>query len=78
MPEPRFNLSPSEAIAELKSRLSQMKAEPDKSLADVDPETAFELGYETAIFEYEQVTGPDSMEAEVIIYTPKETTDVAE
>lgn len=72
--DPKFNLTAEEAQAELRRRLSITRASgPRNELKDLDPTTAFDLGYETALFELKQVMGPDTLEAEIIVYTP--TTD---
>lgn len=59
MAEPKYNLSTDEAIVELEVQHKKMKAEPRGELPNVDPDTAFELGYEVAIFDLKHLTGPD-------------------
>lgn len=70
MLEPKFNLSPEEAIAEMKIQLEKMRAERDRAqLKDISSDDAYELGYETALFDYAHLTGPDPREVGVIVYT---------
>lgn len=73
--KPKYNLTPDEAIAEMVVQLEKMRAEPDREqLKDILSDDAYELGYETALFDYLHLTGPDPREVGVIIYTkPKET-----
>lgn len=60
MPATRpFNLRPFAALLEMKDILRVMQGETDREqLKDVDPDTAFERGYQTAILDYEALTGP--------------------
>lgn len=79
MKEPKYNLTPEEAIAELKVQLDKMRAETDREqLKDISSDDAYELGYETALFDYAHLTGPDPREVGIIIYTnatPEESTN---
>lgn len=70
----KFNLTPEEAITEMEDvQLPKMRAETDREqLKDIDADTAYELGYETAIFDYKHLTGPDPRETGIIIYTRDE------
>jgi hypothetical protein len=80
-PEQRtFDLSPEEAIVAMNDILEKMRGETDREqLKDIDADTAFELGYETALFDYKHLTSPDPREVGVIVYTkPEETNDEAE
>jgi len=72
MPDPKYNLSPEEAIARMRTELAEMRVTQTRELGDLAPDTAFELGYETAIHEFVRMTGPDPREIGVIIFTPKE------
>lgn len=73
MSAPKFDLTPEEAIAEMEVQLAKMRAETDRSqLKDVSADDAYELGYETAIFDYRHLTGPNPMEVAIIVYTPGE------
>lgn len=64
---PKYNLSPAEAIAEMGVQLAKMRAETDRDqLKDISADDAYELGYETALFDYRHLTGPDPREVEVI------------
>lgn len=68
--ELKFGLSPEEAIAEMKVQLEKMRGEKDREqLKDITSDDAYELGYETALFDYRHLTGPDPRETGVIIYT---------
>lgn len=73
--KPKYDLTPDEAIEEMRVQLEKMRAETDRGqLRDIDPDTAYELGYETALFDYHHLTGPDPREVGVIVYTePRET-----
>lgn len=74
MPDPKFNLSPEEAIAEMRVQLAKMRAESDRAqLKDISADDAYELGYETALFDYAHLTGPDPREVGIIVYTNEET-----
>lgn len=69
-PEKNHDLALSEAIPRLRTELEGMRAATDRAeLTDIDPDTAFELGYETAIHDLVRLTGPDPVETGVIIYT---------
>lgn len=69
-PQLKFNLEPEEAIAEMEVQLEKMRGEADREqLKDIDSDTAYELGYETALFDYRHLTGPDPREVGVIVYT---------
>lgn len=68
--ELRFNLPPDEAIKEMQAQLEKMRDEADRNqLKDISADDAYELGYETALFDYRHLTGPDPRETGVIIYT---------
>lgn len=58
----KYNLTPDEAIVELKAQLTNMRTHPRGELAGEDPDDTFEKGYELAIFDYEHYTGPDPRE----------------
>ncbi len=61
--EPKYNLSIPEVIEEMEVQLKKMQAEPDRNqLHDVDPDTAYEKGYEVAIFDLKHLTGPNPRE----------------
>lgn len=55
----KYNLTPEDAIVELKTQLATMRTHNRGELDGMDPDTAFEKGYEMAIFDYEHYTGPD-------------------
>lgn len=70
MPDPKFDLTPEEAIAEMRAQLEKMRAESDRAqLKDISADDAYELGYETALFDYAHLTGPDPREVGIIVYT---------
>ena len=72
--KPKYNLTPEEAIAEMREQLKKMRAETDREqLTDISSDDAYELGYETAIFDYVHLTGPNPTEIEVVTYQLKET-----
>jgi hypothetical protein len=63
MPNPMFNLSPEDAIAEMQVQLEKHRAEEDRDqLKNITPDDAFDIGYETALFDYRSLTGPNPME----------------
>ncbi len=67
--EPKYNLSPEEAIEEMHAQLAKMRAETDRhQLKDISSDDAYELGYETALFDYKHLTGPNPREVGVIVY----------
>ncbi len=73
----KHDLSLEEAIPVLEAELESLRADSDrKQLDGVDADTAFELGYETSIFDLKRVTGPGP-EIGIIEFTPapEETTD---
>ena len=61
----KFNLSVDEAVAVLKEEAERLGASSGE-LKDIDPDTAFTLGYSTAIYDFERVTGNDPMEATAV------------
>lgn len=66
---PKYNLSPDEAIAEMQAQLEKMRSETDREqLKDISSDDAYELGYETALFDYRHLTGPDPRETGIIYY----------
>jgi hypothetical protein len=73
-PAPRkFNLTAEEAIPELEAQLAKMRGETDRAqLADIDSDTAYELGYESCLFDLRHFTGPDPREVGVAIITPND------
>lgn len=76
MPKRMFNLPPDEAIIEMKVQLDKMRGETDRhQLKDIDSDTAYELGYESALFDYKHLTGPDPREMEIVHAVPREDTE---
>ena len=59
MAQPQFNLTIPQAIARMQEELESMRTHPRGELGDVDPDTAFEQGYEVALFDLKHFTGPD-------------------
>jgi hypothetical protein len=75
-PKQNHDLTLEEVIPRLEEELEEMRAADDRQeLHDIDSDTAFELGYETAIHDLRRLTGPSGFEGGIIIYTPKETDD---
>lgn len=73
MPDKKYNLTPDEAIAEMKVQLAKMRAETNRAqLTDIDSDSAYELGYETALFDYAHLTGPDPREVGVTYVVPRD------
>lgn len=65
-----FNQKPEEAIAELHKQLEKMRADKVRDrLKDVSSDDAFELGYETAIHDYQTLIGPDPRTIDIVTYT---------
>ncbi len=58
MAEQKYDLSSEEALTEMDAQLEQMKSHPRGELSELDPDTAFEKGYEVAIFDFRHYTGP--------------------
>ncbi len=76
MTEKNYDLDLSEAIPRLEAELADMRAADDRAeLTDIDSDTAFELGYETAIHDLRRFTGPDPVETGIITYFEKEPSD---
>lgn len=63
MPDPKYHLSPEEALAEMRLQLAKMEAETDRNqLKELTPDDAFEKGYAAAIFDFAHYTGPSPRE----------------
>lgn len=76
MTDKNYDLTLAEVVPRLEIELSNMRAAEDRAeLTDIDSDTAYELGYETAIHDLRRLTGPDPVETGVITYFEKETTD---
>ena len=76
LPAPKYDLSPEAAIEEMKAQLSKMRAETDRNqLKNISSDDAYELGYEAALFDYAQLTGPNPFEVGVIVFTAKDGSD---
>ncbi len=59
LPTPKYNLTLDEAVAEMKVQLAKMRAETDRDqLKGMNPDDAYEQGYEVAIFDLLHLTGP--------------------
>jgi len=58
-PSRKFNLSLEEAMKEMEGQLANMREHPRGELEGMDPDTAFEKGYEIALFDLRHYTGPD-------------------
>lgn len=68
-PIQKFNLTPEEAIAEMEVQLAKMRAEIDRhQLKDISSDDAYELGYETALFDYRHLTGPNPRETGTVVF----------
>lgn len=66
-----YNLNLTEALSHLQA--VEQELTPTKELAGIDPDTAFLLGYQTALFELSKVTGPPPMlEVGLITYYKKD------
>lgn len=62
-PEPKYNLTLDEAVAEMKVQLAKMRAETDREqLKGLNPDDTYEMGYEAAIFDLQHLTGPNPRE----------------
>ena len=63
------NMSAGDALEQAEKNLAEMRAEENRSeLTDMgitDPDTAFELGYETALHDLRRYTSPPSFEVGV-------------
>jgi hypothetical protein len=76
MTEQFFDLTPEQAVETLNVNVRAMRgAGNPEELGDMDPDTAFILGYETAIFDYLRYTSPDPLSVELVSLTPKENDD---
>lgn len=63
-----WDLNLPEAIEALDDQLIKMRKETDRAqLKGIDVDTAFELGYEAAIFDLRHVTGPNPFEVHLRI-----------
>ena len=75
----KFNLTPEEAIAEMKVQLEKMQNETDRAqLKDLDSDTAYEMGYAVALFDYNHLTGPDPRVVELRIYPIPQVTNTVD
>lgn len=65
--EHKYNLTLEEVIPELDSQLVKMRAETDRNqLAGISADEAYEIGYETAIFDLRHFTGPNPLEVQLV------------
>lgn len=63
------DLTPEAAIAALDKILEGMRSSKDRQeLVGIDSDTAFELGYETAIFDFRHLIGPSTREVGIISF----------
>lgn len=75
-PEKNHDLTLEEVVPRLRQNLADMRAAVErKELEGIEPDTAFELGYETAIHDLARYTGPDPVETGIITYTNTGETD---
>lgn len=58
-----YNLTALEAVAELHKESLSLEI---PEVAEIDSSTAFQLGFETAIHRLREITGPDTMEVDVV------------
>ncbi len=75
-PDKNHDLTLTEVIPRLRITLDEMRTNPNQQeLTDIDSDTAFVLGYETAIHDLVRLTGPDPVETGIITYTNTGETD---
>jgi len=72
-PDKNHGLTLDEVIPRLRANHEAMQ--PSRELEGIDPDTAFSLGYETAIHDLVRYTGPDPLETGIITYTKTGVTD---
>lgn len=73
MAERKYNLTLEQALPELDAQLVKMRAQEDRTeltRTGVSADDAYELGYETAIFDLRHYTGPDPLEVTLMIVSP--------
>jgi len=59
MTSPLFGLSPDEAVIQMHTLHTAMKADPNrKQLTGMTPDDAFDLGYGACLLDYSTLTGP--------------------
>jgi len=65
--DPQFDLSPEDAVTQMQKNLDEMREDTLRDqLKDIDSDTAYELGYETALFDYRHLTGPNPLEIDIV------------
>lgn len=75
-PDKNHDLTLEEVVPRLRSELEDMRnADEREELADISADTAFELGYETAIHDLVRLTGPDPVETGIITYKRADSDD---
>lgn len=66
MSDRKYDLSLPEALSSLEEELESYREDSDRAqLKDIDADTAFELGYESAISDLRRFTGPNPVTAEL-------------
>lgn len=56
MTDPKYGLTPEQAIEQMRANLDEMKHDPNRTqLAGTTPDEAFEMGYNYAIIDYLQL-----------------------
>lgn len=67
MPE-KFNLSAEDAIDQARHTLQQHEGEQRGQLVGLDPDTAFDLGYASALYDIERYRAENSFSAELVTF----------
>jgi hypothetical protein len=81
MQPPQFNLSAEDALDVLEAQADKNEKQTaegaeNEFLKDIKPETAYDLGYRTAIQDFASVTGDDPREVLIVeVPIPKEAPD---
>lgn len=66
--EKNYDLTLEEVVPRLREIVEEMRGATDRAeLKDISADTAYELGYETAVHDIARLTGPDPVESGIII-----------
>lgn len=66
------DLTAGQAVTALEKILVGLQEGPQNELTGMEPDTAFNLGYETAIFDLRHLLGPSTREVGIILHGKEE------
>lgn len=74
--EVTYNQTLAQVIPSLENILQSFRDHPQRDeLVGIDPDTAFELGYETAVHDLKRLTGDDPVDLGIIVYQKEDSDD---